>query len=573
MKVIGSLTAVCCLALATLVQAGSATWSINPGSNDWDTATNWMPATIPNGIFDIATFGTSTVTNVSVTATPYHNLASLRFDPGADAYTISASGNAAGLQFAGDGIVNNSGATQEFVATDHGLFDFYQSASCGDLTNFTILGGMVFFEGEGSASTAHFTVSDSTGAFGDVEFFDSSTAANATFDIGINGEVDVAGASSPSAVFNVVGGIVAFQQAVNAGESIIDCSEGGQAIFTTIPTAPLGSPQVTAHGATSSGGLPAQIYFSESATADHGVFIVEGGTVAGAEGAALIMKQHSSLQNATVTLTGGSSGASGGSLSFQRTSDGGKATVVMTGNAVLNIRNLVSSSVAIGSLAGEGSVYLGANTLTIGSNNLSTTFSGVIQDDGGLTKTGSGTLMLSGANLYTGGTTVTSGALKVANRTGSATGTGTVSVNAGTLGGRGIIGGATTIGTGSGAGAFLEPSVAARQSATTTIQSLLTFKADGSYTCKLDTKKARADEVVANGVTIESGAQFNFSAIGNKRLPLGSVFVALSNTSASAISGTFANLPDGSTLSAGKNKYQASYSGGDGNELTLTVVP
>ncbi len=47
----------------------------------------------------------------------------------------------------------------------------------------------------------------------------------------------------------------------------------------------------------------------------------------------------------------------------------------------------------------------------------------------------------------------------------------------------------------------------------------------------------------------------------------------ISNTAATPISGTFANLADGSTLTAGHNKFQVSYSGGDGNDLTLTVVP
>jgi hypothetical protein len=51
------------------------------------------------------------------------------------------------------------------------------------------------------------------------------------------------------------------------------------------------------------------------------------------------------------------------------------------------------------------------------------------------------------------------------------------------------------------------------------------------------------------------------------------VFTAISNTSATPISGTFANLADGSTLTVGRNNYQVSYSGGDGNDLTLTVVP
>ena len=74
-------------------------------------------------------------------------------------------------------------------------------------------------------------------------------------------------------------------------------------------------------------------------------------------------------------------------------------------------------------------------------------------------------------------------------------------------------------------------------------------------------------------MTIESGAQFDFNAVANKRLPTGTAFTAISNSSANQISGTFANLPDNSTFTVGRNNYQANYEGGDGNDLTLTVVP
>jgi autotransporter-associated beta strand protein len=98
--------------------------------------------------------------------------------------------------------------------------------------------------------------------------------------------------------------------------------------------------------------------------------------------------------------------------------------------------------VTIGSIEGDGgNVFLGANNLTVGSNNLSTTFSGVIQDGGqnggtggSLTKIGTGTLILSGANTYTGDSTVNRGVLQVdgsitsntvVNRQGTLSGMGT----------------------------------------------------------------------------------------------------------------------------------------------------
>jgi hypothetical protein len=51
------------------------------------------------------------------------------------------------------------------------------------------------------------------------------------------------------------------------------------------------------------------------------------------------------------------------------------------------------------------------------------------------------------------------------------------------------------------------------------------------------------------------------------------VLTAISNTASTPISGTFANLPDGAILTVNGNNFQASYEGGDGNDLTLTVVP
>src|SRR5262245_23688978 len=46
--------------------AGSATWNSNPATGDWNTAGNWTPATVPNGPEDLASFGPSNLTNVSL---------------------------------------------------------------------------------------------------------------------------------------------------------------------------------------------------------------------------------------------------------------------------------------------------------------------------------------------------------------------------------------------------------------------------------------------------------------------------------------------------------------------------
>ncbi len=164
------------------------------------------------------------------------------------------------------------------------------------------------------------------------------------------------------------------------------------------------------------------------------------------------------------------------------------------------------------------------------------------------------------------------GGLIANNATGSATGPAPVQVNKDTLGGKGIIAGAVTIGTGTGPKAYLEPSVTTK-GATLTIQSLLTFKKDGNLTNRVNTSNRTTDRVVANGIVIERGARYMLNTAANKHLPIGLVLVVMSNTSASPINGSFANFPEGATIISGSNTYQASYVGGDGNDMTLTVVP
>lgn len=92
------------------------------------------------------------------------------------------------------------------------------------------------------------------------------------------------------------------------------------------------------------------------------------------------------------------------------------------GNAIFDTSNVNVSAGAtfalaapetIGSLTGAAGsfVNLGGFMLTAGGDNSSTTFAGVISQNGGLTKVGAGTLTLTGANTYNGSTIVSAGTL------------------------------------------------------------------------------------------------------------------------------------------------------------------
>src|SRR5437867_7345038 len=98
--------------MARATYAGSATWNLNPASGDWNTAANWTPATVPNDPSDVATFAVSNTTEISLSSEV--KLDSIVFDAGASMYTIST-GVGPSFTIGGDGILNNSGLTQEFV--------------------------------------------------------------------------------------------------------------------------------------------------------------------------------------------------------------------------------------------------------------------------------------------------------------------------------------------------------------------------------------------------------------------------------------------------------------------------
>jgi fibronectin-binding autotransporter adhesin len=67
----------------------------------------------------------------------------------------------------------------------------------------------------------------------------------------------------------------------------------------------------------------------------------------------------------------------------------------------------------IAGLTGSRAINNGGDTLAIGANDASTTYSGALSGAGGLIKAGAGTLTLTGSNSYTGATTVSAGTLAI----------------------------------------------------------------------------------------------------------------------------------------------------------------
>jgi autotransporter-associated beta strand protein len=423
------------------------------------------------------------------------------------------------------------------------------------------------FSGSATADSANL-VNKSGGGL--TEFLNSASAATGTF------------TNEGATDDDISGGLMEFTNTANAAEAtfIVNGSssttafEAAEVTFSDSSTAE--GATFTINGGTVSGAPGGVVSFLDTSTAGESIFVVNGAAADGASGGQLTFgRTNSTAANATLILNAGE-GENGGGLCILggAIGAGGTPRIEIYGNGLLIVTTNTRGSESIGSIEGDGRIQIASHsTMLVGANNLKTTFSGLIEDAGSLEKTGTGTLTLSGASTYTGSTAVNQGALLAANTNASATGTGAVRVTAGTLGGSGIIAGVVTIGTGSGTGAFLAPAFGTNKQVTLTLQSSLTLQADATYTYAFKARKnqARTDLVVANAITI-NGATIALQGQTQGRVKRGTVLTALSNTGATPISGTFGNLADGAIITVNGNNFQANYEGGDGNDLTLTVV-
>lgn len=309
--------------------------------------------------------------------------------------------------------------------------------------------GQTVFEGTAVAGTA--TINNFGGAL-------QSTGGGTTTFKGSSDAVSATITNTGATAANARGGLTSFQDTATAGGATIlngaSATTGfdirGQTSFSGNASA--GHANITNAGGTSAGGLTS---FSGTSTASSSTIVNNGGGIGLGQGGQTSFNASSNAGASTLIANAGAPGlvippnlfilgGLGGVISFNQDSTGGTARVEVFGNGGIDISRHNAPGVTIGSLEGNGFAALGGNNLSVGSNNRSTTFSGIAQDGGSgggtggsLTKIGTGTLTLAGDNTYTGATTVNAGKLIV---DGSVASSSNVTVAAGaSLGGHGNV--------------------------------------------------------------------------------------------------------------------------------------
>jgi autotransporter-associated beta strand protein len=215
----------------------------------------------------------------------------------------------------------------------------------------------------------------------------------------------------------------------------------------------------------------------------------------------------------------------------------------------------------------NGSIDTNGKLLTLDGNRIQ--IDGVISGSGGLKKLGQDIHFLSANNTYTGPTTILGGQLTVAgNQAGSPVqisnaalaGEGTGTVKSITATGGTVIPLLTDLGNHHLdviENTILDPASTYQASMSTTTQGLIAAHLDVGGTVNL-------------GGSALVTQLLNY---GSPTAQLGDTVVIIHAGGTTPIQGTFNGLPEGSVFSRGTTNFRISYVGGDGNDVTLSVVP
>ncbi len=222
------------------------------------------------------------------------------------------------------------------------------------------------------------------------------------------------------------------------------------------------------------------------------------------------------------------------------------ATNTFTGAITISAGALsVGDGVTNGSIATSSGITNSAALVynLVGSN----TYANVISGTGTLTKSGPGTLTLTGINTYTGATTVSAGTLLVTGSTASGS---TMEVSSGaTLGGSGTVAGAVTVAN----GGTLAPGTGGTTIATLTTGAV-TLSVSSTYTVDLNGTIPTFDQVSTSG-TVACAGTLTIASLSNAAL--GKVYTIVS---AASVTGTFSGLANNAVFVHAGRLFRITYS-------------
>jgi len=427
---------------------GTNTANGSGGNGVWDTTTaNWSDqsgsaasdhAYVSTDLAIFSTTGGTVALGESITFT------SLRFDannyiidPGAGPFTLTTSG--AGLIFISSLNAVTNGVTINAQITGANVLSLQGDAAAGTPGTITLTNSNNNYSGGtiiGNAGIGPTVVINNDGDLGQnagILTFDGGklqTTADVTSGRGItlsagsgtflpdggttlelDGKIDGSGSLSMNGAGNL--------KLVNTGNSYTGGTTINASVLVISADGNLGGP---AGPITFSGGAlenTASITTSRSVTlnAPGGIFLPDAGKTLELD-SAITGTGPLTMNGAGILVLASTGNAYTGSTTIGNgTLRAGAVNVIPGASPVLVSTgatfDLSGFSQNVTSIEGAGTITLGAGTLTTGSGNTTKTFSGPISGTGGLTKVGTATLTLSGANTYTGATTVNGGFLVI----------------------------------------------------------------------------------------------------------------------------------------------------------------
>jgi len=234
----------------------------------------------------------------------------------------------------------------------------------------------------------------------------------------------------------------------------------------------------------------------------------------------------------------------------------GRLTKSGAGTVTLTGSNTYSggTTVSAGNLQGNSTSLQGniANAAALTFDQVADgTYAGIISGTGSFNKTGAGSLNLTGAHTYSGPTTVTTGILAVNGSLAGSVGVGA----AGTLGGTGTMGAVTVGGT-----------LAPGNSIGTLRTGNLAFNAGSVYAVEVDAAGNSDRTNVTGTVSLGDATLSVLAATGNYALATN--YTIITNDAADAVTGTFGTLNSNLAFL----EPSVNYAGGDGNDVILNLT-